>query len=59
MQAFYIPVEELARWAQIHPEYRPDQVLALTACIAESSGLKRKDKQALLARMEADLRSLS
>jgi hypothetical protein len=58
-QGFYIPAAELTQWAQVHPEYRPDQVLSLTACIAESSGLKRKEKQTLLAQVEADLRALS
>lgn len=58
-QAFYIPLTELPHWAQTHPEYSPQQVLALTACIAESSGLKRKDKAALLAQIEGNLRAMS
>jgi hypothetical protein len=34
-------------------------MLALTACIAESSGLKRKDKAVLLAQIEGNLRAMS
>lgn len=37
----------------------PPQVLALTACIAESSGLKKRDKAALLAQIEGHLRALA
>ena len=48
-----------ARPALPRPAPPRAQVLALTACIAESSGLKRKDKAALLARVEADLKALS
>ena len=59
LQAFYIPLTELPHWAQTHPEDSPQQVLALTACIAESSGLKRKDKAALLAHIEGNLRAMS
>ncbi|KAL4422269.1 hypothetical protein ABPG75_008466 [Micractinium tetrahymenae] len=58
IKAFYIPLGELAHWVQTHAEYTPQQVLALTSCIAESSGLKRKDKAALVAQVEADLRAM-
>lgn len=34
-------------------------MLALTACIAESGGLRKRDKAALLAQVEADLRALN
>ena len=56
-QAFYIPLDELPRWAQTHPEYSPAAVLALTGCIAESSGMKRRDKAALMAAVEGELRA--
>lgn len=59
VQGFYIPLEEFTHWAQVHPEYRLEQLLALAACIAESGRLKRKDKQALLASVEQDLKALS
>jgi hypothetical protein len=35
------------------------QVLALAACVAESSGMKKRDKAALIAQVEGDLRALS
>ncbi|KFM29317.1 Coiled-coil domain-containing protein 132 [Auxenochlorella protothecoides] len=55
VKAFYIPVGELTQWALAHPEYTREQILALTACIADSSGLRRKERAALLAQMEAAL----
>lgn len=42
----------------LHPSHRP-QVLALTGCIAESSGLRKRDKAALLAQIEGHLRALA
>lgn len=59
VKAFYIPLSELPHWAQTHPEYSAQQVLALTGCIAESSGLKKRDKAALVAQVEADLRAMA
>ncbi|KAK9823710.1 hypothetical protein WJX72_004829 [[Myrmecia] bisecta] len=59
IKAFYIPWgEELRRWAQTHPEYTRDQIMMLIVCIAESTGLKRKERNALLAEIESDLRDL-
>jgi hypothetical protein len=34
-------------------------VLALVACIAESSGMKKRDKAALLAQVQGHLEALS
>ncbi|KAI7841037.1 hypothetical protein COHA_005265 [Chlorella ohadii] len=59
VKAFYIPLTELPHWAQTHPEYSPQQVLALTACIAESSQMKKRDKAALLAQIENNLQAMS
>ena len=56
VQAFYLPWgEELRRWALTHPEYTRDQIMMLVVCIAEAHGLKRKERNALLAQMEAEL----
>ncbi len=58
-QAFYLPWgEELARWALTHPEYTRDQVMMLVVCIAEANGLKRKERNALLGQIEAELSDL-
>ena len=55
-QAFYLPWgEELRRWALTHPEYTRDQHMMLVVCIAEANGLKRKERNALLAQLEAEL----
>lgn len=56
LQAFYIPWgDELHRWALTHPEYTQSQILMLVTCIAEANSLKRKDRNALTAQIEADL----
>ena len=56
IKAFYLPWgPELRRWAQTHPEYTRPQLLALVSCIADANNLKRKDRGALLAQIEADL----
>ena len=57
-QAFYLPLQELTSWARAHPEYTAGQVLALAGCIAESSGLRKKEKAALLAQVEGDIKAL-
>lgn len=59
VKAFYIPLTELPHWAQTHPEYSAHQVLALTACIAESSQMKKREKAALLAQIENNLQAMS
>ncbi|KAK9809306.1 hypothetical protein WJX73_003160 [Symbiochloris irregularis] len=56
IKAFYLPWgPELRHWCQTHPEYTRPQLLALVSCIADSNNLKRKDRAALLAQIEADL----
>ncbi|KAK2075778.1 hypothetical protein QBZ16_001519 [Prototheca wickerhamii] len=55
VKAFYIPLAELGSWAQLHPEYSKEQMLALATCMAESSGLRRKERTAMLALLEASL----
>lgn len=42
----------------IHPPWRPPQVLLLTGCIAESGGLKKRDKAALLAQVANNLQAM-
>jgi len=55
-QAYYLPWgDELSRWALTHPEYTRDQIMMLVVCIAEANGLKRKDRNAFLTQMEAEL----
>ena len=46
---------ELIAWAHAHPEYRPSHVLDLTAAIADSKGLRKRERAATLAQMEAAL----
>jgi hypothetical protein len=56
VQAFYIPWgPDLQRWAATHPEYSKQQLASLIALIADSQGLKRKDKLAALAAIDAEL----
>ncbi len=38
-----------------HPEYTRDQIMMLVVCIAEANGLKRKERNAFLTQMEAEL----
>ena len=55
-QAFYLPWgEELRRWCLTHPEYMRDQLMMLVVCIAESHGLKRKERNAFITHLEAEL----
>jgi hypothetical protein len=56
MQAFYIPWgEELQHWAQTHPEYTRQQTAALVAAIAESNGIRKRDRVAALAEIQGEL----
>jgi hypothetical protein len=55
VKAFYVPLPELASWAEQHPGYSEAHVMALAHCIGESSGLKKKDLQAAMAQVEAGL----
>ena len=55
-QAFYIPWgPDLQRWAATHPEYTKQQLASLIALVADSQGLKRRDKAAALAAIDAEL----
>jgi hypothetical protein len=56
VKAFYIPLPELATWAEQHPGYSEQQVMALAHCIGESSGLKKKDLQAAMVQVETGLK---
>ena len=38
-----------------HPEYTRDQILGLAACMADANSLKKKDRGAFLAHLDADL----
>lgn len=46
---------EVHKWAQLHPEYSKQQHLALAGSIADSKGMRKKDRAALLASLEAAL----
>ena len=46
---------ELIAWAQAHSEYARHQVLDLTGVIADSKGLKKRERAAMLAQMEQAL----
>ena len=54
-----MPLTELTAWARGRPQFSPAQVLALVAVIAKSAGLRKKDRQALLAQVEGSLRALA
>ena len=59
VKAFYIPWgEEVRHWAQTHPEYTREQIVALVTCIAEANQLKRKDRMAMTGQLEADFEDL-
>jgi hypothetical protein len=56
IKAFYIPWEELGRWAQIHlAEYGKHRVLVLVEAMAEAYGIKRQQKAALIEKLNAEL----
>ena len=55
-QAFYIPWgAELSHWAQSHPEYTAQQVESLIAAIADTNGIKRRERVAVLAEIQGEL----
>lgn len=58
VKAFYVPLSDLPSWAAAHSGYASGQVVALAACIAESSGLRRREQQLALSKVEAELGSL-
>lgn len=56
VQAFYIPWgDELSHWAQSHPEYTAQQVASLIAAIADTNGIKRRERVAVLAEIQGEL----
>jgi hypothetical protein len=55
IKGFYVPLSELHLWAVSHPAYTQSQVMALAACIAESSGFKKKDIATSLMELEENL----
>ena len=56
VKAFYLPWgEALRHWLLTHPEYTAGQRTQLVACIAESQGLRRRERAAFLAQLESEL----
>jgi len=56
VQAFYIPWgADLQRWAATHPEYSKPQLAALVALVADSQGIRRKERAAALAAIDAEV----
>lgn len=54
-QAFYIPWgAELSHWAQSHPEYTEKQVASLITAIADTNGIKRRERVAVLAEIQGE-----
>lgn len=58
IKGFYVPISELHSWAESHQSYTLPQVMALAACIAESSGFKKKDIATTLIELEENLQRL-
>eukprot|EP00890_Picochlorum_soloecismus_P002535 jgi/Picsp_1/3282/NSC_06122-R1_coiled-coil domain-containing protein 132 isoform 1 len=58
IKGFYVPLSELHSWAESHQSYAQSQVMALAACIAESSGFKKKDVAIALMELEENLQRL-
>jgi len=56
IKAFYIPWEELSRWAQTHlAEYGKARILVLVEAMADAYGVKRGQRTALLDSIRAQL----
>lgn len=54
MQAFFLTdATELGHWSATHPEYTRQQHASLAGAVADFKGLKKKDKAAFLAQVEA------
>jgi hypothetical protein len=47
--------EELGHWSATHPEYRREQHAALAGAVADFKGLKKKERVAFIAQVEACL----
>lgn len=49
IKAFYIPWEELGRWAQTHlAEYGKARILVLVECMADAYGIRRGQRAAMV-----------
>ncbi|KAF8057730.1 CPK24 [Scenedesmus sp. PABB004] len=60
IKAFYIPWDDLGRWAQVHlAEYGRPKLAALVEAMADAYGVKRGHKAALLERLSAQLAEFS
>lgn len=56
VKAFYLPWgDQLRHWLLTHPEYTAAQRTQLVSCIADAQGLRRKERAAFLAQLEAEL----
>jgi hypothetical protein len=56
IKAFYIPWEELSRWAQTHlAEYGKNRILVLVECMADAYGVKRGQRVALFDSISSQL----
>ena len=56
IKAYYLPWgPELRHWVATHPEYTRSQLNSLLHCIAEANGLKRRERQSMLAEIDQDL----
>lgn len=56
VKAFYLPWgEALRHWLLSHPEYTAQQRSQLVACIAESQGLRRKERAAFMSQLDSEL----
>lgn len=43
------------RWALTHPEYTKNQLISLVTCVADSQGIKKKERTAFIQQLEAAL----
>lgn len=49
IKAFYIPWEEVSRWAQTHlAEYGKARIVVLVECMADAYSIKRGQRAALM-----------
>eukprot|EP00884_Botryococcus_braunii_P000884 jgi/Botrbrau1/10797/Bobra.0064s0003.1 len=56
VKAYYISWgDELQRWALTHPEYTKNQLINLVTCVADSQGIKKKERTAFIQQLEAAL----
>lgn len=56
IKAFYLPWEELPRWAQVHvAEVGRARVVSLAEAMAEAYGIRRSAKVTLLERLQTAL----